>query len=297
MYLLGIDIGGTNLKVGLIKDKKIIDKIVVPTKKENVISQIEEIVDGLLSSHELTAKDIARMGVGCPGIVVKGKVLNSANLSFQNCDLQKILSKDLKIKTFVKNDADMATLGEYTLGAGKGAENIIMLTIGTGVGGGVILNGKLYEGNGAGEFGHVTLYKDGIKCNCGRLGCAEKYISAIALSERAKKELEKTKSIIELKPEVRASDIEKAYIDGDLCAKKIIDDYCEDLSEYLLNICNIFRPDRILIGGGLSYAPKIIENVAQLCKNKHFGYPNAPKTDIKIAKLGNDAGILGVVAL
>ena len=168
MYLLGVDIGGTNLKVGLIKNKKIIDKIVVPTNKENVISQIEEIIGGLLSLHKLTAKDILRMGVGCPGIVVKGKVLNSANLNFQNCELQKILSKDLKIKTFVKNDADMATLGEYALGAGKGVENLIMLTIGTGVGGGIILSGNLYEGNGAGEFGHVTLYKDGIKCNCGR---------------------------------------------------------------------------------------------------------------------------------
>ena len=297
MYLIGVDIGGTNLKVGLIKDKKIIDKIVVPTNKDNVISQLEKIVSDLLASHSLTTQDIVRMGVGCPGIVVKGKVLNSVNLNFNNCDLQKILSKDLTIKTFVKNDADMAILGEYVLGAGKGAENVIMLTIGTGIGGGIILNGKLYEGNGAGEFGHVTLYKGGIKCNCGRLGCAEKYLSAIALSERAKQEIKKTKSTIELKPEVRASDIEKAYLDGDLCAKKIVDSYCEDLSAYLLNICNIFRPDRILIGGGLSYAPQIIKNVAQLCKNKYFGYPNAPQTDIKIAKLGNDAGILGVVAL
>lgn len=299
MYYIGIDIGGTNLKMGLIKDAKIIDKITISTDKNDVFGQVVNTIYKLLESNKLSITDIKKIGIGCPGIVLNGVVLESANLGLKNFDFKTNLERILNIETIVLNDADMATLAEYKLGGGKSAKNMILLTLGTGVGGGIIIDGKLYFGNGgAGELGHVTMYKDGIPCNCGRKGCAEKYLSALALSRRAKEELEHfPESIIKNDKIIRASDLVKYYEMGDECAKKVVDEYVCDLSEYVQNLCNIFRPDIILIGGGVSYAPKIIELTANLCKEHAYGYLNSPKVDIKTAKLGNDAGIYGVLAV
>lgn len=298
MYLIGVDIGGTNLKIGLIKNKTIVDKIVEPTDKDDVVNQVKKLVNLIISKYSLKTSDIQKLGVGCPGIVIDGIIKESANLKLFNCNLVEILTNHFGIKTYVKNDADMAVLAEHTLGAGKGYDNVILITIGTGIGGGIIINNKLYTGTGgAGELGHVTMYNGGIACNCGRRGCAEKYLSAIALSLRAKETISTMPSSLSGQENITASSIEKAYLNGDECAKKIVDEYTYDLSEYLLNLCNVFRPNAILIGGGLSYAPKIIEKTVSLCKNKHFGYKNSNEVLITSAKLGNDAGILGVVSV
>lgn len=299
MYNIGVDIGGTNLKLGLLKNNEIIDKITVATDRVDILNQIICNITNLLNKNNLNTSDIKKLGIGCPGIVLDGVVLESVNLGLRDCDLKKHFQSKLGIDTVVLNDADMATLAEYKLGGGVGTKNMIMLTLGTGVGGGIIIDGKLYCGNGgAGELGHVTMYKDGISCNCGRKGCAEKYLSALALSRRAKDELKHfPSSIIKNDDIIRASDLVKYYEMGDECAKKIVDEYVCDLSEYVQNLCNIFRPDLILIGGGVSYAPKIIDLTANLCKEHAYGYRNTPKVDIKTAKLGNDAGIYGVLAV
>ena len=299
MYLIGIDIGGTNLKVGLIKDGEIINKIVQPTNSFDLIKQVVTTVKEILIQNNMDLQEIEGVGVGCPGIINNGVVVESANLKLFDCDLQKILEQELGKPVIIKNDADMATLAEFKYGAGIGTKNMILLTVGTGIGGGSIIEGKLMEGNGgAGEFGHITYVKNGIPCNCGRRGCIEKYVSAIALSNRAKEKKLTMENNIPIREdnEVYASDLVKAYEMGDKCAKVIIDEYVEDLSNMVLSLCNIFRPEKIIIGGGIAYAPKIISMVADTCKNNFYGYKNSPKVDIVSAKLGNDAGIIGVSA-
>lgn len=299
MYLIGVDIGGTNLKIGLIKDDKIIDRQNESTNAENLINQIENQINILLINNNLKAKDISGMGVGCPGIINNGIVIESANLNLHGVNLQKILEDRLKIKVEVKNDADMATLSEHKLGAGKGCKNMIMLTLGTGVGGGIIVDNKLYSGNsGSGELGHITFQINGIPCNCGRKGCMEKYVSCSALDKQAKELMNSMPNNIPLDKNgnVRASDLIRLY-DTDDCAKLIIDRYVEYLSDGVMNYCNIFRPDKIVIGGGISYAPKIIEMVAERCSQFDYGYKKSDKVDIVVAELGNDAGILGVTTL
>lgn len=295
MYLIGIDVGGTNTKVGFFDGDNLKEKSIFPTQTNDVKSQIESIVKGLLEKYNTKAGDIDRIAIGCPGLVSDGVVLASANLNLNNVNLAKDLTQSLGIKAYVKNDVDMATLTEMNLGDGKDVSNFVMLTVGTGIGGSIVIDGKLYEGRGVGEFGHMIFKRDGKKCNCGRLGCVEKYLSAIALIEMTKERLQGCDSILKNYEELRASDIARAYMDGDKLAIEIVDKYAEDFSEYLLDICNCLRPERILIGGGLSYAPLIVSQIEKLCKKKNFGYENAPTTDIRVAKFGNDAGIYGVL--
>ncbi len=298
MYLIGVDIGGTNLKIGLVEDAKIIDKLVVPTDKEDVCNQMIATIYQLLENNNLAKEDLACIGIACPGIIKDGTIRESANLKLTGCNMQGIIADEFGVKVYVKNDADMATLAEHELGGGKGFENMVMITIGTGIGGGIIIDNKLYEGNGgAGELGHILFKKDGIKCNCGRLGCVEKYISAIALSNRAKEMMREMPTKIPSADIINASVLQEYYLKGDKCAITILDEYISDLADYVLNLCNIFRPEAILIGGGITYAPMIIEKVGSLCKKHNFGYPNSVPVLITSAKLGNDAGILGVVSV
>lgn len=296
MYLIGIDIGGTSLKIGLIEDGKIIARQEESTNSFDLIKQVETKVQDILSQNNLTIGEISGIGVGCPGIVINGNVIESANLNLSNCNLQEILRDKFKVPVVVKNDCDMATLAENKLGAGVGSKNMLMLTIGTGVGGGIIINGELYTGNGgAGELGHITYVKGGIPCNCGRSGCYEKYVSAQALSNRAKEIMQTMANSIPLREEgkVYASDLCDKYEEGDKCAIKIIDEYVDDLSNLVMSLCNNFRPERIVIGGGISYAQKIISMVADRCRSYEYGYKKSPAVKIVRATLGNDAGILG----
>ena len=295
MYLIGIDIGGTNIKYGLFEDNKLVFKDSVRTNTFDVVSQLQDIITSIINSHNITTKELERIGIGCPGLISKGIVLASANINLNNCNLQRIIEDKFNCNVVVRNDVDMATLTEINLGDGKGIDNLVMLTVGTGIGGSIVIDGKIYEGNGAGEFGHMTFVKNGVLCGCGRHGCAEKYLSAIALSTNAKEMIKGKSTIILDEDVIKASSIEEAFNRNDKIAIEIVQKYAEDFSEYLLDICNLLRPDRILIGGGLSYAPVIIDKIAHLCKIKGFGYPNAPKTDIGIAKFGNDAGIYGVL--
>ena len=295
MYLIGIDIGGTNVKYGLFRNKKLIDKYVEPTNNLDIIKQVVCTYSEFLTKNNLKLSDIDLVGVGFPGLVNNGKVLSSANLELNNCDLQKVLSKKLQSKVIVKNDVDMATLSEINIGAGKNVKNMVMLTVGTGIGGTTVIDGKIYEGNGAGEFGHITFEKGGKKCACGRRGCAEKYLSITALKERVVSKFGKYSSDLIINGVLQVAELENLYKSRDKEIVDIVEKYADDFSEYLLNICNLLRPDQILIGGGLSYAPTIVNKIADLCKIKGFGYPNAPSTRIKIAKLNNDSGIYGVL--
>lgn len=295
MYCIGVDIGGTNIKLGLFENNNLVEKISVPTDKENVLGQVIDLIKDILNRNNISKSDVEKIGIGCPGLVSKGIILASVNLNLNNCNMQDIIHQEFGCKVYVLNDVNMSALAEKNMGAGKGVDNFVMLTIGTGIGGSIIIGGEIYEGNGAGEFGHVIFERNGKECPCGRRGCAERYLSLIALSDLAHEYLKESKSILEDDKMIRASDIEKAYMAGDEVAKKIVNKYADDFSEYLLDICNCLRPDKILLGGGLSFAPIIIAEIAKLCKIKGYGYPNSRKVEIEIAKLGNDAGISGVL--
>ena len=296
MYCVGVDIGGFYLKIGLIKDKTIIDKVSVRTKSAELINQVVETINVLLEKNNVSLKDLTHVGVGCPGLIKQGKVLSSVNLNLHNFNLQDQLSNAMGLKVYLRNDVDMAGLAEHRLGAGGNCKNMILLALGTGVGGAIIIDGKLYTGSHcAGELGHIPLFYNGKQCNCGQRGCLEQYVSCKALSDMAKEKIKEYKNTtIPLREDlVYASDLIVEYEKGDKCAIDIVDTFVGYLTAGVLAYCNVFSPDKIVIGGGITYAPKIIEMVSRKCAEMGFGYPENKEIQIVCAKLGNDAGILG----
>lgn len=300
MYYIGIDVGGTNIKFGLMEDTEILKSITMSTNAFDIVRQIVNGTRELVRSVGKELRDIVGVGVGFPGVVVNSVVLDSPNIGLENVDLQDILYKELGIPVIVKNDAEMATLAEHRYGIGEMCNNMVMLTIGTGVGGGIIINREIYSGNGgAGEFGHIIMNKKaGIKCNCGRTGCVEQYISLTALDRISKEMIASfpdTSLTLGENNMMHASELIKGYKRNDACAVAIVSKYVDDLSSFILDVCNVFRPDKVVVGGGLSYTPEIIEMCARKCKEQNFGFKNSPRVEIVPAKLGNYAGMLGAV--
>lgn len=301
MLIIGIDVGGTNTKFGLIEDGKIVRSMQLTTNTFDVVRQLINGIRELVQLAGRKLEEVAGIGLGFPGMVVDSVVLESPNIGLQNCNVQEILSEELGIPVIAKNDAEIATLAEHRLGAGNSCNNMVLVTLGTGVGGGIIVNNNLYEGNGgAGELGHIIVERDGRQCTCGRKGCAEQYISMKALEKLARETMPgyPNTCITESgEGSIYASELVRAYKRNDACAKEVVDKYVAELSNYLLSLCNLFRPEKIIIGGGIVNAPEIITMVAKACKEGNFGYANSPKVDIVPATLGNDAGVLGAVVL
>lgn len=299
----GVDIGGTTVKMGLFKvDGKVTDKWEIPTRKEEngkyILEDIAKSVKERMQRDTLTLEDIAGLGIGVPGPVKEdGTVLKCANLGwgvFNVADTVRELTGIENVK--VGNDANVAALGEMWQGGGKGYNNLVMVTLGTGVGGGVILGGKILTGsNGAGgEIGHIRVnYEEKDVCGCGKTGCLEQYASATGVVRLAKKALEKK----EKKTTLVADDLSaKAVFDaakaGDELAMDIVEKFGFYLGMALAHISQVIDPEVFVIGGGVARAGQIIidevsknyeENVMFALKNKAF----------KMAELGNDAGIYG----
>jgi len=301
MLIIGIDVGGTNTKFGLIENGQIIRTMQLSTNTFDVVRQLVNGAREIVQMSDRKFEEVQGISLGFPGMVVDSVVLDSPNIGLQNCNIEEILSDELRIPVIAKNDAEMATLAEHKLGAGNGCENMILITIGTGIGGGIIANGKLYEGNGgAGELGHISVERDGRPCTCGRRGCAEQYVSMKALDKLAKDTMAgypNTCINVSGDGSIYASELIRAYKRNDACAKEVVDKYVEELTSYLLSICNLFRPEKIVIGGGIVHAPELISMVAKSCKEKNYGFANSPKVEIVPAVLGNQAGVLGAVVL
>lgn len=311
MKAIGVDIGGMSVKVGLVDENGfIIQKNVRKTAEtpELVLNNIVEQINELLISNNITIEDIRGIGVGSPGLISsdKGIVDYSSNLKWDNVKVVKILSKAFNTNIKLSNDANVAALGETIYGAAKGYKNSVMLTLGTGVGGGVVIEGKLFEGwqsKGA-ELGHVSLNINGDKCSCGRRGCLEVYASATGLINQTKEQMLKDndslmwdyvdKDINKVNG-LTAFECEKK---GDASAKLVVDNYVSYLSEGILNMLNIFRPQVIIIGGGISgQGDNLRLRIVKYLEEYNYGYVNAPKTEVLMATLGNDAGIIGASAL
>lgn len=311
MFSIGIDIGGMSIKVGLVDEKgNIVGKNSKKTEKtaelciKNMIEQINE----LLSKYGLTDSKLNGIGIGCPGAVSseKGLIEFLPNLGWKNINIKKELQKKFNTKIEISNDANVATLAEAVYGVARNYDSFIMLTLGTGVGGGIVIDKKLYEGiesKGA-ELGHTTLVLNGKKCSCGRNGCVEQYVSATALIEQTKEEMLKNKDSMMWNfvcGEIEKVDGKTAFDcakKGDKSAVKVRDNYVMYLSESILNFLNIFRPQAIVLGGGISAQGKYLTDlITDYIEKFNYGYMFSPKTKILTAKFGNDSGIIGAVAL
>lgn len=313
MYYIGIDLGGTNIAAGIVDDHgKIIVKGSVPTIKERnyteIIADMAKLAQKLLEDAGLKVSDVKSIGIGSPGTPdsKNGILVYSNNLSFENVPMRDEVQKYLNLPVYIDNDANVAALAESVAGAAKGVEHSVAITIGTGIGGGVVINGKVYNGfnSAASEIGHSVIVKDGEPCTCGRKGCWEAYASATACIRQTKEAAQKNPdSIINKLVEGDLSKIEaKTLFDaakqGDEVALETLNHYIEYLAEGLINVINIFQPEILVIGGGVCRQGDYLLNPLRELINKYsYSAGRIPHTAIKVAEMENDAGIVGAAML
>lgn len=311
MYSIGVDIGGMSVKIGLVNDDgKILSQARVKTAKtvDAVVSDIVGQIESLLSMHGLKTEDIKGVGIGCPGAVTSetGVVDFLPNLGWDNVPLAEKIKSKLNTEVKISNDANVAALAEAIYGCAKNYNTCVMFTLGTGVGGGIIIDKKLFEGGfsrGA-ELGHVTLFLDGEPCSCGRRGCIECYASATALIKQTKTAMLKNADSSMwgfVDGDIEKVDGRTAFAcakNGDKTAETVCEKYIYYLAESMLNMFNIFRPEAFILGGGISAeGDYLVNKLKAYCEKFDYGYKRAPRTEILVATLGNDAGIIGAAAL
>ena len=303
MYKIGIDLGGTNIAAGITDQSgKLLHKDSIKTKKnaspEEIIKDIYTIATQVISNQGLAEKDIQHIGMGVPGTIdYQNNIVNYApNIKFENVPVGKIMSQYTNLPIHMENDANCAALGEAIQGAAKNYKNSLVVTLGTGVGVGVVLDGKLVRGDV--EAGHHIINTNGPTCGCGRKGCLEAYVSATALIRDAKSA--KSPKIIELaggnEADIEAKNAFDAAEQGDPKALKLIENYLFYLSVGFFNFANCYPVQAIIIGGGISKQEnKLISPLLEILhKNAYGGKWNV---DILTAKLGIDAGIIGAAML
>ena len=310
-YYIGIDLGGTYIKGGIVNEKGeilVCDKTPTEVEKgdKGVAANIAKLANTLLEAKGLNINDVEGLGIGSPGMIdsAAGNVVYANNLGWENfriCDELSRLLGGIKVK--IGNDANVAALGEVKFGAARNYNSAVMITLGTGVGGGVVIDGKLVEGNmGAGaELGHIVIVKGGEQCSCGRKGCFEAYSSATAL-------IRDTKRAMEAHPDSKmwecgSIDMVRGktafdYAPVDVYAKEVVDSYIEHLACGLVNYANIFRPEVILLGGGVcAQGDNLIVPLQKLVNKEIYAGDKGPAVPVLIAELENSAGLLGAAAL
>ncbi len=308
---IGVDIGGMSVKIGLVNENgNILDKKVVKTEgdADSVIDTLGNALKAFLKINGLTAEDIVGIGIGCPGAITSatGVVEYSNNLGWRDVKLVDGLKKYVDTDYKISNDANVAALGEAIFGVAKDFSDVVMFTLGTGVGGGIIIDKKLYEGNeskGA-ELGHALLVMDGEECTCGRKGCIEAYCSASALIRDTKRAMLRhtdSKMWEYAENDINNVNGRTAFAmarENDPAAAEVVENYVKYLSESIMSYCNIFRPEAFVLGGGICGEGKyLLDKVIAYCEKGHYGYQGTPAVKIITATLGNDAGIIGAAAL
>lgn len=309
-YTIGVDIGGTNIAIGFIDENNtLIKKESTSTPKkgkaDEMIDCVVSLIEKMAVQMGITRDNFDFIGMGVPGTVNKesGKIEFANNLDFHDENLIGMLKNYYKkIPIAMNNDANAAAYGEFIAGAGKGVGSMVMITLGTGIGGGIIIDGKLYEGinYAAGELGHFVINCEGIPCNCGRKGCFEAYASATALIEQTKAAMKKDKeSILWELCDYNLEKVEgKTLFDSvrlvDKTAERVLNQYIYYLSVGIINIINVFQPDRVCIGGGISKAGDLIlDRLNERVHKEDYARNSNKHTQIVMAQLENDAGIIG----
>ena len=306
-YCFGIDVGGTTVKCGLFQtDGNLVDKWEIPTrtenKGENILPDVAKAIQDKMAEKGIEKADVEGVGIGIPGpINSKGEAACAVNLYWGFTPVAQILHDLTGLKACAGNDANVAALGEAWKGAAAGSDNVIMVTLGTGVGGGIIVDGKIVAGtHGAGgEIGHVLVVRgEAEKCNCGNHGCLEQYASATGIVRMAKKKLQtetRTTKLTAFDP-LTAKDIFDVAKEGDEVALELVDKLCTVLGTALANVAGVVDPEVFVIGGGVSRAGDIlIEGIQK--KYSEMVFQACRETKVTLATLGNDAGMYGCVKL
>ena len=309
-YSIGIDIGGTNITVALIAEKgEIVRKIRFPTRaKEGKSKTIKRIIKALdVVIRDLRLNSIEGIGIGAAGDIDqnRGIIRFSPNLSWKNVPIVRLIKKEFKMKVILDNDANAAAWATYILEIRRKVKNLLCVTLGTGVGGGLILNGKIYHGasGSAGEIGHITLNPQGQRCKCGNYGCLETYIGSNYIVEKAIREIKKgEKSLIEkiagrnLKA-ITSETIQAAALKGDKLAKRIWKEAGEHLGIALSGVINLLNPGIIVFGGGVAKAGELIFTPMKAeIKKRTFRIP-FEKVKFTRTKFGEDLGVIGAALL
>ena len=311
-HYIGIDLGGTNIKAGIVNENyeivaKATTKTMLPRPAEEICADMAKVSLEAMQQAGLTLDDIESIGIGTPGTANSetGIIEYSNNLGFLNLPVVEIMQKHINKPIYVENDANAAAYGEFVAGAAKGANDAVCITLGTGVGGGIIINGKIYSGfNFAGaEIGHTVIDPNGPECTCGRKGCFEVFSSATGLVRMTKEAMLEDKSSVmwqmnEEDGKVSARTAFNAMRAGDRAGKAVVDKYIKYLAGGITNTINIFQPDILCIGGGVcNEGDPLLLPLKELVAKEVYTKNSAKNTEIVIAKLGNDAGIIGAAFL
>ncbi|ADD03006.1 glucokinase, ROK family [Thermoanaerobacter mathranii subsp. mathranii str. A3] len=309
---IGVDLGGTNIAVGLVDDEgRIVATGSRPTKPERgyeaVAKDIAEIALELINRTNTDIKEIKSMGIGVPGVAdsEKGIVIRAVNLFWTKVPLAKEIKKYIDLPIYMDNDANVAALAEAVFGAGRGSKSSVTITLGTGVGSGFVLDGKIYNGahHFAPEIGHIVIGDNGIRCNCGKIGCLETYASATALIREGKRAAKKDPNSLILKfangdiESITAKNVIDAAKQYDEEAIKIFNDYVKYLAIGIVNVINMFDPEVIILGGGVANAGDFLIKPLKKEVAENILFKDLPYADIRKAELGNDAGIIGAAIL
>lgn len=314
MYYIGIDLGGTNIAAGLVdKDGNILCKDSVPTLRErkypDIIKDMASLVLQMMERAGLSVSDFESIGVGSPGVpdCKTGEIVYASNLKFKNVPLRKELQKYINLPVYVNNDANIAAYAEYIKGASKGSSSSVAVTIGTGIGCGIIIDGKIFSGfnNAASEMGHMVIYSGGEECGCGRKGCWEVYASATACIMQTKRAAGDNPTSLLYRlvegnlEKISAKTAFDAAKQGDPAGQAVMERYIRHIGEGLANIVNMLQPEVIVIGGGVCKEGEYLLAPLRKYVNDNTFAPaqNIKIADIRVAQMGNDAGIVGAAML
>ncbi|MBR5121263.1 MAG: ROK family protein [Oscillospiraceae bacterium] len=311
-YYVGIDLGGTNIVAGVVNENyEIVAKAKTPTNRprpaDEICADMVKVVKEAVEKAGLTLADIEAVGLGSPGMINsdEGVIVYANNLDFYDVKVGEILGKALGKPIYAENDANAAAYGEFVAGSAKGANTAVCITLGTGVGGGIVIDGKIYSGSNyaGGEIGHIVIEVDGAPCSCGRKGCFEAYSSATGL-------IRMTKEAMDANPDSLMHEMAKedghvsgrlsfnAMRAGDAAAKAVCDKYIKYLAAGIANVINIFQPEVLCIGGGVcNEGDALLLPLKELVESEIYTKRGDDNSKIVIASLGNDAGIIGAAFL
>jgi glucokinase len=306
-FVIGIDLGGTKINGALADlNGKVLSKYTIPTNasegEQAVLGRIFEVIEKVIESSNKSVEEIKTIGIGSPGPLdaKAGIVITTPNLPFRDFQLVKPITEKFNIPAYLDNDANVAAIGEYMLGAGKGTTNMVYITVSTGIGGGAILNGNIYRGStsNALEVGHTTIVPDGPRCNCGNYGCIEAIASGTAIARQAREAIAAgVQTSLSSYEVVTSYEVYKEAQGGDEAARDILDRSFNYLGIAVANIIASFDPDMFVIGGGVSQMGAVLFDKVQLVVNKRCFKSMAEHCRIVPAGLGTDAGVMGAVAL
>lgn len=312
MYYIGIDLGGTHMAAGIVNEEGVIvAKAETPTlvgrAYQEIIADMAACIRAAMDSANIGEDDVHSVGIGIPGIADQktGRVIFCTNLGWRDIPLREELQKHFNKPVFIDNDATVAGWAEYQAGVSRGCDTCVFLTLGTGVGAGIVINGRIWSGahGAATELGHLTMEVDGENCTCGKSGCTERYCSATAIIRMAKEAcalhpdceiMQKCNGDIN---KINAKIVIDAAKEGDDIARRVFGRYAKYLTIAINNVISFLDPDMIVLGGGVSHAGQFLLDAINERLPKYLMYPTLETPAIALAELGNNAGIIGAALL